>query len=112
LQRNAPGIEIAVATLPEAVVYGIVLLGVDLDAAFLLAPTQTVGLVGRAGASVIAGAGGGGGGAVFGYNIGGGILMRASSRAAVRVDYTHRRFTLDGDKLSLPSLTFGVAWCH
>ncbi len=110
LQRNGPGIEIAVATLPEAVVYGIALLGADLDAAFLLAPTETVGLVGRAGVSVIAGAGGGGGGAIVGYNIGGGILVRAASRAAVRMDYTHRRFTLDGDEVSLPSLTLGVAW--
>ncbi|MGH7644773.1 MAG: hypothetical protein ACREMR_04215 [Gemmatimonadales bacterium] len=110
LGRNGPGIEIAVATLPEAVVYGVVVLGADFDAAFLLSPTPEVGLVARGGVSTIAGAGGGGGGAVFGYNLGGGVLVRAWSQGALRVDYTHRRFSIDGDRLSLPSLTIGVVW--
>ena len=110
LDRNALGIDIAVATLPEALTYGIVVVGADLDAAFLLSPTPALGFVARAGVSTIAGAGGGGGGAVFGYNIGGGVLLRAWSHGALRVDYTHRRFSTDGDQLSLPSLTLGVVW--
>ncbi|MGH7418998.1 MAG: hypothetical protein ACREKB_14595 [Candidatus Rokuibacteriota bacterium] len=110
LGRNAPGIEIAVATLPEAVAYGVVVLGADFDAALLLSPTPEVGLVARAGVSAIAGAGGGGGGAVIGYNVGGGVLVRAWSQGALRVDYTHRRFHIDGDRLTVPSLTLGVVW--
>ena len=112
LNRNSLGIDVAVATLPQAVLQGVALLGADLDAAFLLSPTEAVGFVARAGVSAIAGAGAGGGGAVFGYNLGGGVMVRPSSNAAVRADYTVRRLTLDDDRVSLPSLTFGVAWLH
>lgn len=110
--RNALGIDVSVATLPEALVDRIALIGADLDAAFLLSPTSGLGLIARAGPSMIAGVGAGGGAAVFGYNLGAGVLVRVWERGGLRVDYTYRRFSSDGERLSLPSLTMGLAWFH
>ncbi|MGH9259869.1 MAG: hypothetical protein ACRD08_08235 [Acidimicrobiales bacterium] len=110
--RNALGIDVSVATLPEALVDRIALIGADLDAAFLLSPTSGLGLIARAGPSMIAGVGAGGGAAVFGYNLGAGVLIRTGSHGALRMDYTYRRFSLDGDRISLPSLTIGFGWLH
>ena len=109
------GVDFALATLPVAATYGVLLLGADLDASWTVALSEGVRLMPRVGASsafgVALGEDGGAGGAL-GYNVGIGLLQRTSPTTAVRLDYTYRRFGIDRESLALSSLTIGFVWMH
>src|SRR5207245_11222923 len=80
------GVDFALATLPVAAAYGVLVLGADLDASWTVALSDGVRLMPRVGASsafgVALGEAGGAGGAL-GYNVGLGLLPLTSRQNAV-----------------------------
>src|SRR5881628_3649725 len=108
-------VDFALATLPVAAAYGVLVLGADLDASWTVALSDGVRLMPRGGVSSAFGValdGDGGAGAVVGYNAGIGLLQRTSPTTAVRLDYTYRRLVIDQERLPLSSLTIGFVWMH
>src|SRR2546428_2275571 len=109
------GVDFALATLPVAAAYGVLVLGADLDASWTVALRDGVRLMPRGGVSGAFGValdGDGGAGAVVGYNAGIGLLQRTSPTTAARLDYTYRRLASDQERLPLSSLTIGFVWTH
>jgi len=87
-RANHTGADIFLATFPDALAHGILLLLMEADATYGVPLGKDLSLFPRAGLTLIAGGGGGGGGAAFGYNFGVGLLGRASPTLGVRIDYT------------------------
>ena len=67
----------------------------DFDLAYAAPVGESTLLVPRLGGSAIVAAGQDVGGAVFGYNLGVGVIARTSRATALRIDYTYRRFSVD-----------------
>lgn len=103
------GVDVLLATFPEAFGSGGVPVLLDLDATvpvpvfpgLFIAPRAGVGLVGAVGSS--------GGAGAFSFNVGLGVVGRVAGPVALRCDVTERRFIQD---VSLPvrSFTVGVTW--
>jgi len=109
------GLDLSIATFPDAVAAGVVVLILDLDFTFGTPRGEQLGSViffPRAGFSVLAagGVGGGGGGAVAGFNVGAGVLAKVSPRLGLRLDYIHRRLMDDGELYPLSSVSIGFAF--
>ena len=115
MRPQTVGVDFALATLPVAAAYGVLVLGADLDASWTVALSDGERLMPRGGVSSAFGValdGDGGAGTVVGYNAGIGLLQRTSPTTAVRLDYTYRRLTIDRESLPLSSLTIGFVWMH
>lgn len=50
--------------------------------------------------------------AAYGFNVGLGLLGRASPTLGARIDYTHHTFVGGGMMLPVSSLTIGFVWMH
>ena len=99
-------VDFAFATLPDELSHGTLLFLMDLGITYG-APSDSspVYVFPHAGLSLFAG-----GGAVFGYNAGAGLLLRASPSVGFSFDYTYRRFT--SDLVPLSSITVGLMFLH
>ena len=72
---------------------------------------ERVSMSSRFGGTILAGGGGGGGaGAACGYNVGVGLLARASPTFGARIDYTHHRLAGGGGTLPFSSISIGFVW--
>ena len=106
------GADISVATLPDAIAAGFVVLILDADVTYGTPRGEQPGGViffPRAGLSVIAGSGGG---ALIGFNVGAGILAKVSPKLGLRLDYIHRRLSEDGELYPLSSVSIGFVFLH
>lgn len=109
---NALGGEFAVATTPQGLAEGIVVVGLDFSLSYTRAIQRDLLLVGRGGASALAAFGVGGAAGVPGYHFGFGVVVREQRSTGVRVDYTLRKIPGDYGAWSLSSLTLGIGWYH
>ncbi len=108
---NQTGPDILLATFPDALIHGLMLFVLDADATYGARLDEHLTLFPRVGGSVLAGGGGSGGGAAaLGYNVGLGLLGRASTTLGVRIDYTRHWFMGGGETLPTSSLTLGFVW--
>jgi hypothetical protein len=105
--------DFAFATIPDYLLHGTLVFLMDLGVTYG-APRDSspVYVFPHGGVSMLGGVGltNGGGGAVVGYNFGAGLLVHASPRLGVTVDYTYRR--ISGGEVALSSLTFGLMFMH
>jgi hypothetical protein len=104
------GVDFAVATFPEGVVEGVVLLTPDLDVTVPIPFGESAFLMPRVGASALVGFGSEGGGAIGGYNLGLGVMGAASPRMALRLDLTYRRYMIDEAEAGLLVVSAGIGW--
>jgi hypothetical protein len=107
LLKNGVGLELGVATVPQVLPMGALLVVPDLDAVAALPLGARTALLLRGGASAFAAVAVGndsGAGAIGGFNLGASLLLEASPRHGLRVDYTARR--IDGVAFSSVSLAF------
>jgi len=111
---NKAGSDILLATFPDALIHGLMLFVLDVDATYGTPLGEQVTLFPRFGGTVLAAGGNGGGGAGYGYNFGVGVLGRASPTLGVRIDYTHHRLVggSGGGTLPFSSITVGIVWMH
>jgi hypothetical protein len=107
----APGVDFSLATVPVALMFGVVVLSSDLDLTYPLPLGAGAILAPRVGGSVMIGgvvgswADAGGFGGTVGYNVGVGLVGPTGPRTALRFDFTHRRFGVP-----LSSATIGFVW--
>lgn len=111
------GADISIATLPDAIAAGLVILMLDADFTYGTPGGDQPGSVvffPRAGLSVLAASGfsEGGGGAIAGFNVGAGVLARVSPKLGLRLDYIHRRLSDDGELYPLSSVSIGFVFLH
>ena len=111
------GADISVATLPDALAAGFVVLMFDADFTYGTPGGVEPGSVvffPRAGLSVLAASGlsEGGGGAVIGFNVGAGVLAKVSPKLGLRLDYIHRRLSEHGELYPLSSVSIGFVFLH
>lgn len=107
----APGVDFSIATVPVALMFGLVVVSSDLDLTYPLPLGAGAVVTPRAGGSVMVGgvvgrgeyAGGFGG--TVGYNVGIGLVGPIGPRTALRFDFTHRHFDVP-----LSSATIGFVW--
>jgi hypothetical protein len=104
------GADILLATFPDALIHGVMLFMLDADVTYGTPLGEQVTLFPRFGGSVLAGGGQGGGGAAYGYNVGVGLLGRASPTFGIRIDYAHHRFMGGGGTLPFSSISVGIVW--
>ena len=111
---NKAGPDILFATFPDALIHGFMLFTLDVDATYGAPLGQQFTLYPRFGGSILAGGGGssGGGGAAFGYNVGVGLLGRATPTLGARIDYTHHTYVGGGGTLPVSSISIGFVWMH
>jgi len=111
---NKSGADILLATFPDAVIHGVMLFLLDVDATYGAPLGEQVTLFPRFGGTVLAGGGNGGSGGAYGYNFGVGVLGRASPTLGMRIDYTHHRLVGGSGSGTLPfsSITIGIVWMH
>jgi hypothetical protein len=108
-------VDFAFATFPDFLFDGVLAFLMDLGVTYG-APRDSspVYFFPHGGVSLLAATqisgGGGGGGALLGYNFGAGLLVPASPRLGVTVDYTYRR--LPDAEVPLSSITFGLMFMH
>jgi len=107
---NKAGADILLATFPDALIHGLMLFVLDADVAYGAPLSEQVTLFPRFGGSIIAGGGGGGAGAAYGFNVGVGLLMRASPTLGARIDYTRHEFVGGGGTLPASSISIGFVW--
>ena len=105
--------DFALAIYPEALGQGALLSIMDFDVSGAFTLARGVWLAPRAGLSLGLGIATEGFGAAAGYNVGGGLVVRASPVAALRLDYTYRRplyeeTAFEGPSFSSVSLGFVV----
>ncbi len=111
LKPLVPGVDFSIATVPVALMVGVIVLSSDLDLTFPLPLGDRAVLTPRVGGSVIVGGIVGGGedaggfGGTLGYNIGIGLVGPIGPRTALRFDFTHRRFDEP-----ISSATIGFVW--
>jgi hypothetical protein len=107
LRHNAVGTELGVSLFPEALEYGALLLAPDVGPAYNISlPGATVLL--KAGASALLGLGGVFAG-VPGVHLGGGVLLRAGPRAALRVDVIRHWYLSDQEFEPIWSIGVGFS---
>lgn len=111
---GVPGLDFSIATFPEALVSGFILLTPDLSITYPVPVGERVWLTPRVGFSAFVGFGlddGGGAGGLPGYHAGIGVLGQTNEKTGLRLDLTHRRL-LDGGNQSESMLvvSFGFAW--
>lgn len=109
------GVDFSIATWPEGIPEGGLLLFPHLDVTAPIAVGSRAWLLPRAGLSAIIGASvgsGGGGGALAGYNVGIGLMGRMSERHGLRFDVTHMRLIGDDadEGIGLTTFSIGFAW--
>lgn len=110
---DKPGADILLATFPDALAHALLLFILDADVAYGARLSDQLTLFPRFGGSMIAGGGGdAGAGAAWGYNLGAGLLMRASPTLGARIDYTHHVFVGGGGTLPASSISIGFVWMH
>lgn len=106
-------VDFAFATLPDILLNGTLVFLMDLGVTYgaprdsspvYVFPHGGVSMLGVTGLSS------GGGGAEAGINVGAGLLMLASPRIGVTVDYTYR--LISGGEFPLSSITFGLMFMH
>lgn len=107
---GAAGVDFSLATFPDGLVEGFVLLLPNLDLATAAPVGERAWLLPRFGVSALVGVGEGGGGAIPGFNVGIGLLGHVAERAGVRLDVTYIRLISDGDSAGFTAITFGFAW--
>jgi hypothetical protein len=100
------GADIAIGTMPRALVAGLFVLGSRLDATVALPIAPGVLLLPAGGLSVIGGMGEGGGGGLIGYNLGGAAVFGTGS-VGLRTGLTWHQFQESGSGVWL--LEVGVA---
>jgi hypothetical protein len=106
-----PGVDVSIATVPVALMFGLIVISSDLDLTYPLPLGAGAILTPRVGGSVVVGgvvgsgpyAGGFGG--TVGYNVGVGLVGRTGPTTAIRFDFTHRHFDVP-----LSSATIGFVW--
>jgi len=108
-----PGVDFSIATMPVALTLGLAVLSSDLDVTYPIPLGTGAILTPRVGGSaLVAGLLGpqeGGFGGAVGYNMGVGLVGRTGPTTAVRLDFTHRRFSGD---FAVSSATIGFVWTH
>ena len=106
------GVDFSIATWPEGIVNGGLLLLPHLDLTAPIAVGSRAWLLPRAGLSAIIAVGGDGGGGIAGYNIGIGLMGRISERHGLRFDVTYMRPVGDDavEDVGLTTLSIGFAW--
>jgi hypothetical protein len=107
LRQHAMGTEIGVSLFPDALQYGALLLANDLGPAYNISlPGATVLL--KAGGSFVLGLGGGF--AVMpGVHLGGGVLLRAGPRAALRLDVIRHYYLVEQNFEPIWSVGLGLS---
>ncbi len=106
-----PGVDFSIATVPVALMFGLIVLSSDIDLTYPLPLGAGAILTPRVGGSVMvggvvgSGAYAGGFGGTVGYNVGVGLVGPTGPKTALRFDFTHRRFAVP-----LSSLTIGFVW--
>ena len=99
-------VEFAFATFPDELAHGAFVFLMDLGiTSGAPSDSSPVYVFPHGGVSLLAG-----GGAVFGYNVGAGLLLRASPSVGFNFDYTYRRFT--SDQVPMSSITVGLMFLH
>ncbi|HJS42031.1 MAG TPA: hypothetical protein VJ755_01045 [Gemmatimonadales bacterium] len=114
-QGGYGSVDFSFATFPDALSSDAFLFLMDLGITYG-APKDSspVYVFPHGGASLLACAGlsnGSCGGAVAGYNVGAGLLVRASPKLGIGFDYTYRR-TLSLGGVGAHSMTFGLMFLH
>ncbi|MGH7538514.1 MAG: hypothetical protein ACREMF_07770 [Gemmatimonadales bacterium] len=104
------GMGLSLDLYPEFAVAGALAGVTDLSLTGNLRLARTVTLELRAGGSALIAVGAGLGAVIPGYHLGAGLVLTPSAwrKSGLRVDYTYRRLSIEGDGSPLPSLTVGI----
>lgn len=107
ISRSGLGVDVTLATVPNALAAGLLLLAPDVGIARLF-PIGGGALILKSGPSaVIVGAGSGAGGA-FGVHVGAAALFRVGNRLGIRAEVVPRFYTFEGGSFQLT--TFGIGF--
>ena len=114
LRRKRVNADVRLATAPQALTFGALVLAADIDAAYVLPLGKGIDATPRAGFSMVAAVSSGGAGAVPGINYGVGVVARLTAPLAIRFDYSHRIFRApgDGESIGASSFLIGIAVLH
>lgn len=104
--------DVRIATFPEALTAGVILLSTDIDLAYVLPLGQGIDATPRGGFTMLAGFGGGSGAAAPGLNFGLGVVAGLKSPVGVRFDYTHRTYLGPGQGIRSSTVSIGIVWAH
>lgn len=110
VQTRSVGVDFAIATIPEGIVEGVLLLTPDFDLTAAIPLGLKTWLLPRGGVSALVGVGGGAAGAVLGFNVGVGILGAIGASMGARLDVGYRRYISDGETAGLLGVSVGVGW--
>src|SRR5690242_3827517 len=111
LQPKAISADVRLATVPTALASGVLLLAMDLDAAYVAPLGERLYATPRAGVSLIGGASSDGPGGVPGLNYGIGLVARLDGPLALRIDYSRFLFLVD-PSVGASTFSIGIAWVH
>ena len=114
LTRKHVNADVHLATAPQALTVGALVLAADIDAAYVLPLGKDIDATPRAGFSMVAAVGSGGGAGVPGINYGVGVVARLNTPLAIRFDYSHRTFLTpgEGESIGTSSFLIGIAVLH
>ena len=103
--------DVRLATAPQALASGVLLLATDIDAAYVAPLGEGVYLTPRIGASLILAAGGDDAAGLPGLNYGVGLVARLNGPLALRVDYSRFLYLMD-PSAGASTFSIGIAWLH
>lgn len=114
LRSKRVNADVRIATAPQALTLGALVIAADIDAAYVLPLGRGLVATPRAGFSMVAAVGSSGAGGVLGINYGVGVVARLTEPLAVRFDYSHRTFlgAGEGESIGASSFLVGIAVLH
>jgi hypothetical protein len=104
--------DVRIATYPQALTAGVIVLSSDMDLAYVLPLGKGTVATPRGGFSLLAGFGGEAAAAAPGLNFGLGVVAGLSSPVGVRFDYSHRTYLGAGEGMRASSFSIGIVWVH
>ena len=112
LLPNQVNADARVATFPQALTAGVIVLSLDIDVAYVLPLGKGIGATPRGGFSMLAGVGAAAAAAAPGLNYGLGVVAGLTEPVGVRFDYGHRTYLGPGQGTGSSTFSIGIVWVH
>lgn len=111
LLPNQVNADARIATFPQALTAGVLVLSLDIDVAYALPLGKGIDATPRGGFSMLAGFGGAAA-AAPGFNFGLGVVAGLTEPVGVRFDYSHRTYLGAGEGTGSSTVSIGIVWVH